>query len=97
VVLRGCGFVLTWLAFAPATPQEIVTLLSAFSLAWLVGLVVPGAPGGLGVFEATAIAILKPFALPTGILITTLALFRLISISAEAIAAVGAWQGMSKE
>lgn len=97
VVLRGWGFVLTWLAFAPATPQEMVTLLSAFSFAWLVGLVVPGAPGGLGVFEATAIAILKPFALPTGILITTLALFRLISIIAEAIAAAGAWRGISRE
>jgi uncharacterized membrane protein YbhN (UPF0104 family) len=34
-------------------------LLGAFSLAWLLGLVVPGAPGGLGVFEATAIALLQ--------------------------------------
>jgi uncharacterized membrane protein YbhN (UPF0104 family) len=28
------------------------TWLAGFSLAWTVGLVVPGAPGGLGVFEA---------------------------------------------
>lgn len=97
VLLRGCGFVLTWLAFAPATPSEMLTLLSTFSFAWLLGLVVPGAPGGLGVFEATAIAILKPLSLPTGILLTTLALFRVMSITAEAIAAVGAWKGISKE
>jgi hypothetical protein len=96
VLLRGGGFVLTWLAFAPASPRELLTLLSAFSLAWLLGLVVPGAPGGLGVFEATAIALLKPLALPTGILLTTLALFRVTSIVAEAIAAFVAWRLLPK-
>ncbi|WP_354635191.1 hypothetical protein [Planktothricoides raciborskii] len=34
-------------------------VLSAFSFAWLLGLVLPGAPGGIGIFEATAIALLQ--------------------------------------
>jgi uncharacterized membrane protein YbhN (UPF0104 family) len=92
VFLRGIGFILTWLAFAPLTPHQGMTLFGAFSFAWLLGLIVPGAPGGLGVFEASAIALLPASTFSVGILIPTLAFFRVISILAEAIAAGWAWQ-----
>lgn len=83
---RGTGFLFTLLALGSITPSQILPLLSAFSFAWLLGLVVPGAPGGLGVFEATAIALLDQ-QLPAVLILTGVALFRLVSILAELSAA----------
>lgn len=88
--LRGTGFLLTLLALRPLEFRQIPLLLAAFSLAWLLGLVIPGAPGGLGVFEATAITLLAQ-SFPTGLVISAIALYRLISILAEAAGAGLAW------
>ncbi|MFN7529117.1 MAG: UPF0104 family protein, partial [Dolichospermum sp.] len=49
--LRGAGFILTMLAISSLTWQQIPLLFGTFSCAWVMGLVIPGAPGGLGVFE----------------------------------------------
>ncbi len=89
VLLRATGFLLTLSALSPIAPDQIPALISGFSFAWLLGLIVPGAPGGIGVFEATAIALLHQF--PTGIVLGSVALYRLVSILAEAIGAGGAW------
>jgi uncharacterized membrane protein YbhN (UPF0104 family) len=86
VGLRGTGFVLTLLALGSVIPTQIPLLLSAFSLAWLLGLVIPGAPGGIGVFEATIIALLDS-QFSTGLLLSTVVLYRSISILAEAAGA----------
>ncbi|AFZ37364.1 hypothetical protein Sta7437_3880 [Stanieria cyanosphaera PCC 7437] len=91
VLLRGVGFILTVFALYSFTPQQIPSLMSAFSFAWLLGLIVPGAPGGIGVFEATAIAILADSPISQGVILAAVACFRLISILAEAIAAGLAW------
>ena len=85
VVLRGLGFIGVILAFTPVSISQIPYLLSVFSLAWLLGLVVPGAPGGLGIFEATAIAALNPTEFPPGLVLAIVAVYRLISILAEAV------------
>ncbi|MFM7365618.1 MAG: UPF0104 family protein, partial [Cuspidothrix sp.] len=53
--LRATGFILTMLAINSLSWEQIPLLVGAFSCAWVLGLVVPGAPGGLGVFETTAI------------------------------------------
>jgi glycosyltransferase 2 family protein len=90
VLLRGIGFLLTLAALSPTSssyplgiaPPQIPLILSAFSFSWVLGLVVPGAPGGIGVFEATAIALLSS-QLPTGTIIGGVALYRMISILAE--------------
>jgi glycosyltransferase 2 family protein len=60
--------------------------VSLFSLAWLAGLVIPGAPGGLGVFEAIAVTLLQD-ALSAGIILSAVALYRLVGTSAEALGA----------
>ncbi len=88
--LRGAGFMLTLLAFQPFDSSQFPLILGAFSFAWLLGLVVPGAPGGLGVFEATAIGVLQQ-SFSSGALISAIAVFRLVSIIAEAAAAILAW------
>jgi len=86
VILRGMGFILTFVALQSVTWQQIPQLLTAFSFAWLLGLVVPGAPGGLGVFEVTAYSLLNDSLFPAEI--AAVALYRLISILAEAMAAI---------
>jgi glycosyltransferase 2 family protein len=80
--LRGTGFLLTLLAVMPLSIERIPLLFSAFSLAWVLGLIIPGAPGGLGVFEVTAISLLQ-HSFSTGAVISAIALYRLISIIAE--------------
>jgi glycosyltransferase 2 family protein len=91
VILRGIGFILTFLALQTVTWQQIPQLFSAFSFAWLLGLIVPGAPGGLGIFEVTAYGLLDNTQFPTEI--TAVAFYRLISILAEAIAALVCFRG----
>lgn len=93
VILRGIGFVLTFVALQTVTWEQIVPLFTSFSFAWLLGLIIPGAPGGLGVFEVTAFGLLDNTQFPSEI--AAVALYRLISILAEAIAALVCWQGKS--
>ena len=90
VILRGCGFIFTFLALQPISLEQIPQLISVFSFAWLLGLVVPGAPGGLGVFEVTAYSLLDNSLFPTEI--AAVAMYRAISILAEAIAAAGSFK-----
>ncbi|MDJ0598696.1 MAG: lysylphosphatidylglycerol synthase domain-containing protein, partial [Crocosphaera sp.] len=80
LLLRGLGFILALMAFISISFQQLPIIISAFSFAWLLGLVIPGAPGGLGVFEATIIALLETSSLPIEIVLTTIAIFRIISI-----------------
>ncbi len=80
--LRGSGFVLTVMALNPVNFLDIPNLFGAFCFAFVVGLVVPGAPGGMGVFEATAIALLSD-RYSTGIILSAVALYRIISILAD--------------
>jgi len=91
VGLRATGFLFSVMAFFPLNLEILPNVVSVFSLAWLLGLVIPGAPGGLGVFEATAISFLDKNYFSPGIVLTMVALFRLVSIAAEALAAVIAY------
>ncbi|MEO0407178.1 MAG: lysylphosphatidylglycerol synthase domain-containing protein [Cyanobacteria bacterium P01_A01_bin.135] len=86
LLLRGAGFLAAVRAFAPLPLVDLPVLLSGFSLAWMLGLVIPGAPGGIGVFEATALALLEPV-LPAAELLGAIAVYRLVSTVAEAIGA----------
>lgn len=81
--LRGTGFILTLTALMTVNLGHMPKLISVFSFAWLLGLIVPGAPSGLGVFEATTIALLDPQDFPVAIILSTVALYRVISILAE--------------
>ncbi|MGC1396570.1 MAG: UPF0104 family protein, partial [Coleofasciculaceae cyanobacterium] len=47
--LRGAGFLFTFSALTVVNTSYIPLLFSAFSIAWVLGLVIP-TPGGLGVF-----------------------------------------------
>lgn len=87
--LRSAGFIITLFALCPLNFNEFPLLLEAFSLAWLLGVIVP-VPAGLGVFEATAIALLNHH-YPVAIVISSTGLYRLVSILAEIVGATAAW------
>lgn len=86
VLLRGIGFGLVITAVSPLPPPLWLPVVSLFSLAWLAGLVIPGAPGGLGVFEAIAVTLLQD-TLSSGVVLSAVALYRLVSTLAEATGA----------
>jgi uncharacterized membrane protein YbhN (UPF0104 family) len=85
LLARGTGFLITLSALIPLNPEQIFPLFTAFSFAWLLGLIVPGAPGGLGVFEVTMMTVLDNEL--SGQVVVAIALFRLVSISAEVLTA----------
>ncbi len=93
VGLRGIGFILTFLAIEPLSPDQFPAVMEAFALAWLTGFVIPGLPGGIGVFEAVAIALLSQGSaflgqgFSTGELLSVLALYRFVNTFAEVAAA----------
>ncbi|MEN9216516.1 MAG: hypothetical protein Q6K90_04230 [Gloeomargarita sp. HHBFW_bins_162] len=92
--LRGGGFLLVLGAWLPLRWQELPHLLGAFGLAWLLGFIVPLAPGGLGVFEATLTASLVGI-VPTEIVLAAAVGYRLVSLIAE-VAAAGVGVGWGR-
>ena len=86
VLLRFLGFACCVLAFDLHTSLSWPAWLAGFALAWTVGLVVPGAPGGLGVFEA---ALLLRFtnAIPEAPLLAIALSYRLVVTLADLLAA----------
>jgi uncharacterized membrane protein YbhN (UPF0104 family) len=86
VMFRGLGFILCFMALYSLDFSDTWRLVGAFSFGWLLGLIVPGAPGGLGVFEATVLAVLTP-QFPAAIVLGAVALYRLNSTLAELLGA----------
>lgn len=93
--LRGVGFILTILALGSVDPTGVPTLLGVYSMGWLLGFITPGAPGGLGVLEATVVALMNTTeaiqSLSPGVLLSALALYRLISTLSEVMGAGLVW------
>ncbi len=57
-LLLGFSFTLVMHAVAPGSGFPFLPLCGAFAAAWVIGLLVPGAPAGLGVREGVLIALL---------------------------------------
>jgi hypothetical protein len=86
VLLRGTGFALTWSSIHRLDLHQLPIIYSSFAIAWLLGLIIPGLPGGIGLFEAVTIALLNT-QLSAGELIVIVALYRVINTLAEAMGA----------
>jgi uncharacterized membrane protein YbhN (UPF0104 family) len=85
VLMRFAGFACCVLAFDLQHALDWWRWLSAFALAWTVGLVVPGAPGGLGVFESVLLLRLGS-ALPDPALLAVALGYRLVVTTADLLA-----------
>ncbi|MFN9631719.1 MAG: UPF0104 family protein [Cyanobacteriota bacterium] len=86
VLLRFAGLACCVWAFDLQQTLPWLVWLSAFALAWTVGLVVPGAPGGLGVFEAVFLLRLGQ-ALPEPAVLAVALSYRLVVTLADLLAA----------
>ena len=87
VLVRFSGFACCLMAFGMVSPPLNIWL-AAFSMAYAAGLVVPGAPGGLGVFEATLLLRLGEGVAEAPLLAVVLS-YRLISTAADVLLAAG--------
>ena len=89
VLVRFSGFACCVLAFdvAPLLPWN--QWLGGFALAWTLGLVVPGAPGGLGVFEAALLLRLGGL-VPEAPLLAIALSYRLVTSLADLLGAATA-------
>jgi uncharacterized membrane protein YbhN (UPF0104 family) len=86
--MSGC-FILVSDAFALSDFWRIVPWIAA---AWMLGFIVPGAPGGIGVREFVLVLGLTPM-IGEGPAILDAALFRLTTIGGDALMAVAGWGG----
>ena len=78
ILSRFMGFLCCINAFSIGSLISQGELISSFSLAWIIGLVVPAAPGGLGVFESVILFSLGSH-LPEAPLLASLLCYRLVS------------------
>jgi uncharacterized membrane protein YbhN (UPF0104 family) len=89
VLLRFAGFACCVQAFDLSFALGWGGWLAGFALAWTAGLVVPGAPGGLGVFEAVLLLRLAAV-VPEAPLLAVVISYRLVSALADLIGALTA-------
>ena len=89
VLLRFGGFACCVQAFDLSYSLSWGGWLAGFALAWTAGLVVPGAPGGLGVFESVLLLRLG-FAIPEAPLLAIAISYRLVVTLADLLAALTA-------
>jgi len=82
VLSKFIGFYICLNTFYTSNTLNIIFLLVIFSLSWSIGLVVPAAPGGVGVFEA-CLLLLVGKSIPENIILISLVYFRVISTSAD--------------
>ena len=82
VLSKFIGFYICLNTFYADNTLNIIFLLVIFSLSWSLGLVVPAAPGGVGVFEACLLLFVGK-SIPQNIILISLVYFRVISTSAD--------------
>ena len=82
VLSKFIGFYICLISFYTSNSLNILFLLVIFSLSWSLGLVVPTAPGGVGVFEA-CLLFLVGRNIPQNLILVSLIYFRVISTSAD--------------
>lgn len=84
LVVAGTAFVgCALVAGISLSPQQFPAVAGAYVLAWLGGLVTPGAPAGLGVREGLLLILLSPLGDPATILLAVL-LGRVVTVTGDA-------------
>jgi hypothetical protein len=86
VLCRFAGFWCCLQTFGLGAVQPLGLWLAAFSLAWTAGLVVPAAPGGLGVFESVILIRMNTLA-PEAQLLAVALSYRLLVTLSDCLAA----------
>ena len=82
VLSKFIGFLICFNTLNPVSKPDNLFLFVIFCISWSIGLIVPAAPGGVGVFEACFLFLVGRN-IPQNIIFVSLIYFRLISTSAE--------------
>ncbi len=82
VLSKFFGFIICFYVVNLGNYYSIYYLLVIFCFSWAIGLIVPTAPGGTGVFEACFLFLIGKN-IPQNIILVSLIYFRLISTSAD--------------
>lgn len=83
--LVGIAAAIIAASLAPLQAQDWVLICGAYSLAWIIGFLIPGAPGGLGVRES-ALVLLLVGTFPRDVVLLIALLARLASVGADSFA-----------
>jgi len=87
VLFRFLGFLCCMNAFSIGSLISQGELISSFCFAWIIGLIVPAAPGGLGVFESVILFSLGSH-LPEAPLLASALCYRLVSTISDILGAL---------
>ena len=82
LLTKFIGFIICFNVVNLENQTNIIYLLVIFCLSWAIGLIVPTAPGGVGVFEACFLFLVGKN-IPQNIILVSLIYFRIISTSSE--------------
>lgn len=85
ILLKAQGFILVLMSFISISSDNFLRFIGSFSFAWLLGLVTPCAPGGIGIFEATVLRMLRPSISNIEVILASVAIFRIINVLAEVL------------
>lgn len=85
LAVSGTAFFCALQILSPdALGERFAAILGAFVIAWLVGLVVPGAPAGLGVREVVLYALLGAFQ-PSPVILAAVVLGRIVTVAGDVV------------
>jgi len=87
VLSKFIGFYICLNTFYTNNNLSIIFLLVVFSLSWSIGLIVPVAPSGVGVFEACLLFFVGGN-IPQSFILVSLIYFRVISTSADLLLSI---------
>ena len=82
VLSKFIGFYICLNTFYTNNTPNVIFLLVIFSISWSIGLIIPAAPSGVGVFEASLLFFVGKN-IPPNIVLISLIYFRIISTSAD--------------
>ena len=85
--LSALSFIFLWFIFIDnnTTINTYLQIMVIYTIGWLLGFIVIGAPAGIGVREGVYLLLLQPLVPSMGLLITFLLLSRIVNIVAEVL------------
>ena len=85
--LSALSFIFLWFIFIDnnSTINTYLQIMMIYMVGWLLGVIVIGAPAGIGVRESVYLLLLQPLAPSMGLLIAFLLLSRIVNIVAEVL------------
>ncbi len=82
ILFKFLGFISCFYIFNSYDPSKVILVFVVFCISWSVGLIIPAAPGGAGVFESCFLLFIRNYYPEQSILVAVI-FFRFISTSSD--------------